>query len=68
MNNEEIINGETFEEFCMRVAKVQREANKILLKEGVKPQFNSIEEARQYYHSISFKEWENNMFANHNMG
>ena len=29
--------------------------------------FNSIEEARQYYHSISFKEWENNMFAKHDI-
>ena len=37
------------------------------LNESAIPQFNSIEEARQYFDSMPFAEWENKVLASENI-
>ncbi len=62
--NEEDLTVESFGEFCrdieVIIAKHDKERNH--LNESIPPQFNSIEEAREYYGSMPFEEWENKIF------
>ena len=61
--NEDDLTDENFEKFCQKIEEIRRKAKEYnrLLNESPKPKFNTIEEARAYYGSIPFSEWENKM-------
>jgi len=54
----------TDEEFLKIIDDMCNESvkNAKLLSENAPLKFNSIEEARAYYHSTPFEEWERDMF------
>lgn len=61
-NEKDLENG-NFERFCQEIEEISRKADEKakLLSKSPNPQFNTIEEARAYYGSIPFSEWENKM-------
>ena len=61
--NEDDMTDENFEKAWKEIDELQQKAirNSRLLSETPKPKFNTIEEARAYYGSIPFSEWENKM-------
>lgn len=58
-NEDDLANG-NFERFWQEIEEISRKADEKakLLSESPSPQFNTIEEARAYYGSIPFAEWE----------
>lgn len=62
--NEEDLTWENFELFCHEVESMiaRHESEKKCLKESVRPQFNSTEEANRYYNAMPFQKWENKIF------
>ena len=61
-NEEDLANG-NYEKFCQEIDELCRKAEEhsILLNESTIPQFKTVEEARAFYGSIPFSEWENKM-------
>lgn len=61
--NEDDLTDERFEIFCQEIEEISKRADEkaILMTESQSPEFKTIEEARAYYGSMSFSEWENNM-------
>lgn len=59
--NEEDLTDENLKKAWEEIDTIREEYKqaKLRLNESSMPQFNSIEEARQYYGSIPFAEWEN---------
>ncbi|MDE6522690.1 MAG: hypothetical protein K2L17_07725 [Muribaculaceae bacterium] len=59
--NEEDLNEESFARFCEEISEIRRTAKKRhnLLAEQPMPKFNTVEEARKYFESTPFEEWEN---------
>ena len=59
--NEEDLTDENLKKAWEEIDTIREEYKqaKLRLNESSMPQFNSIEEARQYYGSIPFDEWEN---------
>ena len=62
--NEEDLTEENFAKAWQEIEDIREEyrKSKQTLNESPMPQFNSIEEAREYFGSILFEEWENKMF------
>ncbi len=61
-NEDDLENG-NFEKAWQEIEEISRQADEKakLLSETPKPKFSTIEEARAYYGSIPFSEWENKM-------
>lgn len=61
--NEDDLTDERFEIFCQEIEEISKRADEkaILMTESQSPEFKTIEEARAYYGSMPFSEWENNM-------
>ena len=61
-NEEDLENG-NYERFCQEIDEISRKADEKarLLCEFPIPNFSTIEEARAYYGSMPFSEWENKM-------
>lgn len=62
--NEDDMTDEKFNQFCKMIDEIEQKFAEQgrLLSENVPLKFNSIEEARAYYHSTPFEEWERDMF------
>lgn len=55
---EDLENG-NFEKSWQKIDAICRRADARMLKEGKVPEFNTIEEALEYYHAIPFEEYWN---------
>lgn len=53
---EDFENG-NFEKSWRKIEEISRRAQARILKEGKAPEFNTIEEALEYYHAIPFEEY-----------
>ena len=65
----EDLTDENFEKFCQEIDEISKkadEANRILM-ESEEPTFRTIEEAREYYHSVPFEEWMKEMISEYGM-
>ena len=67
--NEEDLTDENLKKAWEEIDTIREEYKqaKLRLNESSMPQFNSIEEARQYFDSMPFAEWENKMFDKYSL-